>query len=121
MQANVCKFEDKIWVDFFPFSAWMWLTCLDAIEKGSYQIKQENDEPIDNIEELVEELPDSQPRFALVSYPYKLSDGRTKSPFVLVYWRPLTCGNESKMLYAGAVEFFRGRAGVSKYVNRWFR
>lgn len=92
------------------------LTYLDSIDKGSNNIIKDNDTPIDNIEELVEELPDNSARYVLLSYPLKLSDGRVKSPFVLLYWRPPTSGQENKMLYAGAVELFREKAGVNKYV-----
>lgn len=69
---------------------------------------------MDSMEELIEELPDNNPRFVVISYPYKLPDGRLKNPLVLLYWLPPTCGQESKMLYAGAVELFREKAGVSK-------
>lgn len=76
-----------------------------------------NESPIDNTEELVEELPDNNARYIILSYPMKLPDGRLKSPLVLIYWRPPTCGQESKMLYAGAVELIRDKAGVSQYVE----
>lgn len=87
----------------------------DTIDKKSHEIKQE-DEIIDSIEELVEELPDTSPRYIILSYPFKLDDGRLKSPLVMLYWIPPTSGQESRMLYVGAVEQFRDKAGVSKYV-----
>lgn len=62
----------------------------------------------------MEEVPDNSPRYILLSYPIKLSDGRVKSPFVLLYWRPPTCDSEAKMLYAGAVELIREKAGVAQ-------
>lgn len=86
------------------------------IDKSTLEIKRENADPIALIEELVDELPDTTPRYIVISYPLKTADGRIKSPFVLVYWRPPTCGQESKMLYAGAVEVVRDKAGVSQYV-----
>lgn len=46
----------------------------------------------------------------------KLPDGRVKSPLVMIYWRPPTAAQESKMLYAGATELMRDKAGVSQYV-----
>ncbi|PSK41356.1 40S ribosomal protein S13 [Candidozyma pseudohaemuli] len=88
-----------------------------SIDKGSNDVRKESTEPIDNIEELIEELPDNSPRYVLLSYPIKLSDGRVKSPFVLLYWRPPTTGQENKMLYAGAVELFREKAGVAKLIE----
>ena len=91
------------------------MSMLDTIDKKSHEIKQE-DEIIDSIEELVEELPDTSPRYVILSYPFKLDDGRLKTPLVMLYWIPPTSGQESRMLYAGAVEQFRDKAGVSKYV-----
>lgn len=80
-------------------------------------MKAESELPVESIEELIEELPDNSCRYILLSYPMTLPDGRVKSPFVLLYWRPPTSGQESKMLYAGAVELIREKAGVSKYVS----
>ncbi|AOW30012.1 hypothetical protein MEM_04527 [Candida albicans L26] len=87
-----------------------------TIDKKSHEIKQE-DEIIDSIEELVEELPDTSPRYVILSYPFKLDDGRLKTPLVMLYWIPPTSGQESRMLYAGAVEQFRDKAGVSKLIK----
>lgn len=61
-------------------------------------------------------MPDNNPRYIILSYPFKTSDGRLKTPLVLLYWIPPTSGGESRMLYAGALEQFREKAGVSKYV-----
>lgn len=52
----------------------------------------------------------------MLSYPFKTPDGRLKTPLVLLYWMPPTSSQETRMLYAGAVEEFREKAGVSKYV-----
>ncbi|CAK7891772.1 protein Aim7p [[Candida] anglica] len=87
------------------------------IDKESYEVRKEDDEVYDNIEDLIEELPDNSARFVVLSYPFKLPDGRLKSPLVLVYWRPPTSGQASKMLYAGAVELIRDKAGVSKLIE----
>lgn len=91
------------------------INILDTIDKKTYEVKAE-DEIIESIEELIEELPDTTPRFVVLSYPFKLNDGRMKYPLVMLYWIPPTSGQESRMLYAGAVEQFRDKAGVSKYV-----
>ncbi|KAK8442022.1 hypothetical protein ACI3LY_001790 [Candidozyma auris] len=88
-----------------------------AIDKSSNYVTRESESPIESIEELMEELPDNSARYVLLSYPIKLSDGRIKNPFVLLYWRPPTSGQENKMLYAGAVELFREKAGVSKLIE----
>ncbi|KAM9912394.1 hypothetical protein OXX69_002602 [Metschnikowia pulcherrima] len=88
-----------------------------VIDKETYQVVSESESPVTSIEELVEELPDNSPRYVVLSYPMKLPDGRLKSPLVLLYWRPPTCGSESKMLYAGAVELMREKAGVSQLIE----
>ncbi|OBA21748.1 actin depolymerizing protein [Metschnikowia bicuspidata var. bicuspidata NRRL YB-4993] len=88
-----------------------------VIDKQSYQVVAESKGPVTSIEDLIEELPDNTPRYVVLSYPMKLLDGRLKSPLVLVYWRPPTCGQESKMLYAGAVELMREKAGVSQLIE----
>lgn len=89
---------------------------LDTIDKSTYEVKKESDEIFNDIDSLREELPDTSPRFILLSYPYKSDDGRLVSPLVLVYWKPPS-GQEMKMLFAGAVEMFRGKAGVSKLIS----
>ncbi|KAF5210432.1 hypothetical protein E0198_003308 [Clavispora lusitaniae] len=87
------------------------------IDKKTYEVQKENEQPIDTLEELTEELPDNSARYVVLSYPIKLDDGRIKNPLVLLYWRPPTCGQESKMLYAGAVELIREKAGVSQLIE----
>ncbi|ODV81823.1 glia maturation factor beta [Suhomyces tanzawaensis NRRL Y-17324] len=87
------------------------------IDKDTYEIRRQDDDIIDNVDELVEELPDNTPRYIVLSYPMKASDGRLMTPLVLLYWIPPTSGQESRMLYAGAVEQFREKAGVSKLIK----
>ncbi|CDK29183.1 unnamed protein product [Kuraishia capsulata CBS 1993] len=83
------------------------------IDKKTYEIKTD-DEIITSLEELVEEIPDNTPRYIVLSYPIKTKDGLTKSPLLLIYYRPQTSTQDMKMLYAGAVELIREKAGVSK-------
>ncbi|ABN66679.2 cofilin/tropomyosin-type actin-binding protein [Scheffersomyces stipitis CBS 6054] len=87
-----------------------------AIDNESYEIKSDG-EIITSTEELVEELPDNSPRYVVLSYPFKTPDGRLKTPLVLLYWMPPTSSQETRMLYAGAVEEFREKAGVSKLIK----
>ncbi|WLF81644.1 hypothetical protein PVL30_005443 [Lodderomyces elongisporus] len=90
-----------------------------TIDKDTYEIKKDEDVDgiIDSIESLIEELPDTTPRYIVVSYPIKTKDGRLQSPLVMLYWIPPTTGSNSRMLYAGAVEQFRDKAGVSKLIK----
>ncbi|EGW30346.1 uncharacterized protein SPAPADRAFT_63201 [Spathaspora passalidarum NRRL Y-27907] len=88
-----------------------------VIDKESYEVKRDDTEIIDSVEDLIEELPDNTPRYIVLSYPFKLDDGRLKTPLVLLYWIPPTSGQESRMLYAGALEQFRDKAGVSRLIK----
>lgn len=71
---------------------------------------------IDSLSELNDELPDNSPRFILINYHYTKSDGRFVNPLVGIYWRPVTCKNDIKMLYAGSVENFKSLCNC----NLWF-
>ncbi|KAI3402918.1 hypothetical protein KGF56_004379 [Candida oxycetoniae] len=87
----------------------------ECIDKESYEIKRdETESPIDSIESLIEELPENSPRYIVMSFPMKTKDGRLQTPLVMLYWIPPTTGQANRMLYAGALEQFRDKAGVSK-------
>ena len=38
-------------------------------------------------------------------------------PYVMLYYLPVTCNNEVKMLYAGAKELMRNTAEVNKIIE----
>ena len=43
--------------------------------------------------------------------------GRLTVPYVLLYYLPITCNNEMRMLYAGAKELMRNTSEVSKVID----
>jgi hypothetical protein len=43
--------------------------------------------------------------------------GRLAVPYVMLYYLPVTCNNEVKMLYAGAKELMRNTAEVNKIIE----
>jgi hypothetical protein len=85
------------------------------------------------VESLADELPDHAPRFVLLSYPITLvsphmlrgeheaemqqDSGRLSVPYVMLYYLPVTCNNEVKMLYAGAKELMRNTAEVNRIIE----
>ena len=89
------------------------------------------------MQELAEELPGHSPRFILLSYPmtlvctssgYPLSvvddelmveqpSGRLSVPYVLIYYLPVTCNAELRMLYAGAKELMRNTAEAARVIE----
>jgi len=88
------------------------------IDKHTLEIKQDEDKTVyKNLEEIGDDLPDHSPRFVLLSYPLTLSSGRISVPYVLLYYLPVTCNAELRMLYAGAKELMRNTAEVGKVIE----
>jgi len=55
-----------------------------------------------SIEELVEELPDHQPRYVVLSYRMEHGDGRVSYPLCFIFLTPRDCKPELQMMYAGS-------------------
>ncbi|TVY46672.1 Actin-depolymerizing factor [Lachnellula occidentalis] len=90
----------------------------DMIDKHTLEIKQDEDKTVyTKLEEIADDLPDHSPRFVLLSYPLTLSSGRLSVPYVLLYYLPVTCNAELRMLYAGAKELMRNTAEVGKVIE----
>ncbi|KAL8831162.1 MAG: hypothetical protein Q9170_005422 [Blastenia crenularia] len=87
------------------------------IDKHTLEIAQADAETYTNIQELADELPDHSPRFVLLSYPLTLASGRLSVPYVMLYYLPVTCNAELRMLYAGAKELMRNTAEVGKVIE----
>lgn len=89
------------------------------IDRNTLEIKldEQSSAVYTTLEDLSEELPDHSPRFVLLSYPLTLSSGRISVPYVLLYYLPVTCNSELKMLYAGAKELMRNTAEVSRVLE----
>ncbi|PKX97396.1 GMF family protein [Aspergillus novofumigatus IBT 16806] len=83
------------------------------------------------MEDLADELPESSPRFILLSYPLTLvgrihaggskapphGSGRLTVPYVLLYYLPENCNPSMRMTYAGAVELMRNTAEVNRVIE----
>jgi len=88
------------------------------IDKSTLEIKQDEEKTVyKNLEDIGEDLPDHSPRFVLLSYPLTLPSGRLSVPYVLLYYLPVTCNAELRMLYAGAKELMRNTAEVGKVIE----
>ncbi|CAG8494294.1 3077_t:CDS:2 [Paraglomus brasilianum] len=66
------------------------------------------------IEDLVEELPETSPRYIVLSYELTHNDGRKSYPLVLIYYAPVSTKPELHMLYASAKTYFQQRADINK-------
>jgi hypothetical protein len=88
------------------------------IDKHTLEIKQDEDKTVyTNLPEIGDDLPGHSPRFVLLSYPLTLPSGRMSVPYVLLYYLPVTCNAELRMLYAGAKELMRNTAEVGKVIE----
>ncbi|KAF2467646.1 glia maturation factor beta [Lindgomyces ingoldianus] len=87
------------------------------IDKKTMEIQPVDGDVYSNLQNLADELPDHAPRFVLLSYPVTLDSGRLSVPYVMLYYLPVTCNNEVRMLYAGAKELMRNTAEVGKIIE----
>ncbi|KAM0247746.1 hypothetical protein ACHAQJ_009732 [Trichoderma viride] len=88
------------------------------IDKNTHEIRQDDDKTVyTSLEEIADDLPDHAPRYILLSYPLTLPDGRLSVPYSLLYYLPITCNAETRMLYAGAKELIRNTAEVNKVID----
>ncbi|KAI9703887.1 MAG: hypothetical protein M1836_007659 [Candelina mexicana] len=87
------------------------------INKQTLEIDQDGDEVFSRVEDIADELPDHSPRYVLLSYPLTLPSGRLSVPYILIYYLPVTCNAELRMLYAGAKELMRNTAEVGRVIE----
>ncbi|KAF7670781.1 glia maturation factor beta [Alternaria burnsii] len=87
------------------------------IDKKTLEVRQADDDVYSDVQSLADELPDHAPRFVLLSYPLTLDSGRLSVPYVMLYYLPITCNSEVKMLYAGAKELMRNTSEVNRIIE----
>lgn len=88
------------------------------IDKNTHEIRQDEEKIVyKSLEEVGDDLPDHAPRFVLLSYPLTTDDGRISVPYVLLYYLPITCNAEVRMLYAGAKELMRNTSEVGRVID----
>ncbi|KAJ5654124.1 hypothetical protein N7490_001127 [Penicillium lividum] len=90
---------------------------IDIIDAKSQEIRPQDGEVYSKMEDLADDLPESSPRFILLSHPLTLKSGRLSVPYVLLYWLPENCNPSQRMMYAGAVELMRTAAEVNRVVE----
>ena len=67
---------------------------------------------LEKTEDVVEELPDNNPRFALVSFEMQHKDGRVSYPLVGLYYCPSSAPTNQKMMYASTCSSLFQKAQV---------
>ncbi|RMZ77652.1 hypothetical protein DV738_g4222, partial [Chaetothyriales sp. CBS 135597] len=87
------------------------------IDIKSQEIRLSSDKTYDSLIDISDDLPDSSPRFVLLSYPLTLPSGRLSVPYVMLYYLPVNCNPNMRMSYAGAVEVLRQQAEVQRVIE----
>ncbi|KFA55499.1 hypothetical protein S40293_01998, partial [Stachybotrys chartarum IBT 40293] len=119
-QAVICMYVSCIVHRSLPLDQTPTDGCVpsDLIDKNTHEIRQDEDQVVyKSLEEIGDDLPDHSPRFVLLSYPLTMPDGRMSCPYVLLYYLPITCNAETRMLYAGAKELMRNTSEVGKIID----
>jgi cofilin len=69
-------------------------------------------------EDLVEDLPENDCRYALIDLEFETDDGRPTSKLVFISWNPDTASIRPKMLYSGSKEALKSAlVGVGIHIN----
>ncbi|KAJ1891952.1 hypothetical protein LPJ66_006631 [Kickxella alabastrina] len=63
---------------------------------------------------LIDELPDNEPRYIVVSYRKEHEDGRVSYPLVFIYYCPETAPPQKLMLYASTQTSFANETKLGK-------
>ncbi|CDM30818.1 hypothetical protein DTO013E5_536 [Penicillium roqueforti] len=87
------------------------------IDTKTQEIRPQDNEVYSKMEDLADDLPESSPRFILLSHPMTTRDGRPSVPYVLLYWLPENCNPMQRMSYANAVELMRSSAQVNRVIE----
>ncbi|KAB7505377.1 Glia maturation factor gamma [Armadillidium nasatum] len=56
---------------------------------------------VEDVDDLKNNITDTQPRFALLSWTIKHKDGRTSYPMAFIFFTPRDCKPQLQMMYAG--------------------
>eukprot|EP00126_Sphaerothecum_destruens_P007355 Sdes_comp19813_c0_seq2m11955 len=84
------------------------------IDMNSMQIVLDEEFENLSLDEIVEQLPDSSPRYFIYSFTYEHKDGRKSYPLIMVYLSPSGVKPEHHMLYAGAKTELARTLGLTK-------
>mmetsp|Transcript_80297 Transcript_80297/g.209408 ORF Transcript_80297/g.209408 Transcript_80297/m.209408 type:complete len:138 (-) Transcript_80297:169-582(-) len=86
--------------------------CIEDKKTIKFEKEGEVDKTFDDFKKA---LPEDQPRYAVIDYPYKSEDGRDQSKLTFVFWSPDTCGVKDKMLYASSKDAIKKKlTGIMK-------
>uniref|UniRef100_A0A0P4WBS4 ADF-H domain-containing protein n=1 Tax=Scylla olivacea TaxID=85551 RepID=A0A0P4WBS4_SCYOL len=68
-------------------------------------ILEEEVEGLEDAEALRSSIPDTQPRYVLISWKIEHSDGRVSFPMAFIFTTPRDCQPQLQMMYAGSYNY----------------
>ncbi|CEL94944.1 unnamed protein product [Vitrella brassicaformis CCMP3155] len=69
-------------------------------------------------DDFLKELPEEEPRYAVVDVPYDTDDGRPQSKLVFFFWAPDTAKVKPKMVYASSKDILKKKLeGLAKEIQ----
>ncbi|KAI8999470.1 hypothetical protein BC832DRAFT_571648 [Gaertneriomyces semiglobifer] len=69
-----------------------------------------------SIEDVAEALPETMPRFLVVSYELKHKDGRISYPLFGIYYNPEGSNSANRMLYASTKTYLYQKADIASKI-----
>ncbi|KAG0331666.1 hypothetical protein BG004_001549 [Podila humilis] len=88
-----------------------------TINKNKLLIELDYEENSIELEDLAENLPDNIPRYIILSYELKHTDGRVSFPLVFLYYCPVSANTQLRMLYASAKTSFQNTTKIGKDIE----
>ncbi|KAJ3416827.1 hypothetical protein HDV05_008412 [Chytridiales sp. JEL 0842] len=84
------------------------------IDVGSLTLVK--DQLLDNatFDDIQEEVPDSSPRYLVISYKFNHPDGRVSYPLIGINYMPSSTSDKNRMLYSSTKTLFFQKADVHK-------
>ncbi|XP_045110309.1 glia maturation factor gamma-like isoform X2 [Portunus trituberculatus] len=68
-------------------------------------ILEEEVEELEDVEALRSAIPDTQPRYVLISWKIEHADGRVSFPMAFIFTTPRDCQPQLQMMYAGSYNY----------------
>ncbi|XP_064099203.1 glia maturation factor beta-like [Macrobrachium nipponense] len=83
-------------------------------QQSSEIILDEELEDIEDMDDLRNSIPDTQPRYVLISWRINHSDGRVSFPMAFIFTTPRDCQPQLQMMYAGSYNYMIKECDLTK-------
>lgn len=83
-------------------------------QQSSEIVLEEELDNIEDVDDLRNSIPDTQPRYVLISWHIEHSDGRVSYPMAFIFFTPRDCQPQLQMMYAGSYSHMVKECDLSK-------